>query len=291
MTHSSLPTSQILHGDCIDIMQTLPAESIDVIFADPPYNLQLRGDLLRPDASQVNTIDDAWDTFSDFTDYDAFTREWLTQARRLMKPRSSIWVCGSYHNIFRVGTTMQDMGFWLLNTIAWYKRDATPNFNGVRLKNDVEWLIWARRSENDRHKFNHHLMKAINGDKQHGSMWNIPKVKRYEQILDANRDRRHNTQKPEALLERVLLASSEPGDLVLDPFFGTGTTGAVAKRLRRCWIGIERNVDYVELAQKRIETVNPLPPDHDYVQPIPSRRPHGVPFLKLIQHGYLNVGR
>ncbi len=291
MTANDFPHNQILTGDCVQVMQTLPDECADLIFADPPYNLQLGGELHRPDTSRVNTIDDAWDDFAGFPAYDAFSRAWLAEAQRLLKPRSSIWVCGSYHNIFRLGTIMQDMGFWLLNTIAWYKRDATPNFNGVRLKNDVEWLIWARRDKNARHKFNHHLMKAINGGKQHGSMWDIAKVKRYEQILDDNNDRLHNTQKPLELLERVILASTDPGDRVLDPFFGTGTTGAAAKHLRRAWLGIERDATYVDLAGARIAEVEPLPSDHLHTQPIPSRRPYKVPFKTLIREGYVAAGR
>ncbi|MEO0564118.1 MAG: DNA methyltransferase, partial [Chloroflexota bacterium] len=228
----ALPENTVLQGDCRDLLPTLPAGSVDVIFADPPYNLQLDGELHRPDTSTVNTVDDDWDHFTSNATYDSFTRAWLAAARDVMKPVSSLWVSGTYHNIFRVGAIMQDMGFWLLNTIAWYKRDATPNFNGVRFKNDVEWLIWAKRDEGARYKFNHHLMKTLNDGKQHGSMWDIPKVKRYEQLLDDNRDRLHNTQKPLALLERVILASSDPDDLILDPFFGTGTTGAAAVHLR-----------------------------------------------------------
>jgi modification methylase len=262
---TNLPENTILTGDCVEVMRTLPDASVDLIFADPPYNLQLDGALHRPDATTVNMVDDDWDDFGSFRAYDDFNRAWLVEAQRLMAPISSIWVCGTYHNIFRVGALMQDMGFWLLNTVAWYKRDATPNFNGVRLKNDVEWLIWAKRDRDARYKFNHHLMKDLNGGRQRGSMWDIPKVKRYEQILDANRDRVHNTQKPEALLERVLLASSEAGDFVLDPFFGTGTTGAVAARLRRRWLGIERDPAYVEIAQRRLMTVNPLPDGHAYL--------------------------
>ncbi len=291
MDTNDLAPNRILTGDCVQVMRTLPDASADLIFADPPYNLQLGGDLHRPDTSRVNAIDDPWDTFADFAAYDAFSRAWLTEAQRLLKPRSSIWVCGSYHNIFRLGAMMQDMGFWTLNTIAWYKRDATPNFNGVRLKNDVEWLIWARRSEKARHKFNHHLMKTLNGGKQHGSMWDIAKVKRYEQILDNNKDRLHNTQKPLELLERVILASTDPGDVVLDPFFGTGTTGAAAKQLRRGWLGIERDPAYVELAWARIAAVEPLPPDHPHAQPIPSKRPYKVPFKALIRAGYVQAGR
>lgn len=291
MNTNDLPRNQVLTGDCVQVMRALPAESADVIVADPPYNLQLRGELHRPDTSRVNMIDDAWDTFADFAAYDTFSRAWLAGAQRLLKPRSSIWVCGSYHNIFRLGALMQDMGFWVLNTIAWYKRDATPNFNGVRLKNDVEWLIWARRDRQSRHKFNHHLMKQLNGGKQHGSVWDIPKVKRYEQMLDANRDRLHNTQKPFALMERVILASTDPGDLVFDPFFGTGTTGAAARYLRRDWLGVERDAAYVALARARIAGVEPLPPDHPHTQPIPSRRPYKVPFRALLRAGYVRAGR
>lgn len=288
---TNLPINQIIHGNCIDIMQSFPDESVDLIFADPPYNLQLRGDLWRPDNSQVNNVNDDWDHFGDYAHYDKFMRAWLKEAQRILKPISSIWVCGTYHNVYRVGSIMQDLGYWLLNGVTWYKRDATPNFSGHRLKNDVEHLIWAKRNEYDRCKFNHQLIKRYNDNKQLGSMWDIPKVKRYEQILDDDRNRVHNTQKPEALLERVLATSTHPGDIVLDPFFGTGTTGAVAKRMHRRWIGIELETQYITIAQARIDHTDVLKTTDPLAAMPANPRAKPVSFRALIAEGYLKAGQ
>jgi modification methylase len=288
---TNLPQNTILHGDCIPIMQDLPAESIDVVFADPPYNMQLKQPLWRPDNTHVDPVDDAWDEFGGFGGHDAFTRAWLRAAQRLLKPRSSIWVCGTYHSIYRVGSIMQDLGYWLMNGIAWYKRDATPNFNGTRLKNDVEFLIWAKRDEKAQYTFNYQPLKQFNAGKQLGSMWDIPKVKRHEQLLDADGTRIHSTQKPEALLERVIVASTRPGDVILDPFFGSGTTGAVAKKLHRRWLGIELEADYIPSAQARIDAVTPLPDDDPLMQPAVDHVARRVSFKTLIKEGYLDVGQ
>ncbi len=286
-----LPLNRILHGDCVALMRELPDESVDVIFADPPYNLQLKQPLWRPDNTQVNPVDDEWDTFGEEDSHAAFTRDWLREARRLLKPRSSIWVCGTYHSIYQVGAIMQRLGYWLMNGVAWYKRDATPNFNGTRLKNDVEFLIWARRSEDSKYTFNYQPMKQFNDGKQLGSMWDIPKVKRAQQLLDDNGDRIHSTQKPEALLERVIVASTHPDDVILDPFFGSGTTGTVAKRLHRNWIGIELETEYIPSAQARIDAVTPASKSHPLMEKVVDHVARRVPFKTLIHEEFLEVGQ
>lgn len=254
----SLPLNQILDGDCIEVMNSLPAGSIDLIFADPPYNLQLKGDLHRPDNSKVDAVDDHWDQFSSFASYDHFTRQWLAAARRLLKPNGAIWVIGSYHNIFRVGTALQDAGFWMLNDVIWRKSNPMPNFKGKRLTNAHETLLWASRDEAAKYTFNYEALKALNDGVQMRSDWVIPLCTGHERLKDENGDKAHPTQKPEALLHRVLVATTNPGDVVLDPFFGTGTTGAVAKRLGRQWIGCEREDFYREVAMKRIAKELPL---------------------------------
>lgn len=276
-------------GDCRAVLPTLPDECVDLVFADPPYNLQLRGDLWRPNLTQVDGVDDDWDQFDSFASYDQFTREWLLAVQRVMKPTATLWVSGTYHNIFRVGQMMQDLGFWILNTITWFKRNAMPNFKGTRLKNDTEFVIWAKRDNSSTYTFNYQLMKRFNDGKQLGSVWDIPVCGGVERLRDADGRKLHSTQKPEALLERIILASSNPKDLVLDPFVGTGTTAAVAKRLRRHWLGIERNPYYLRAAQARVLAIEPLPADHQLVKPRPRRR--RVPFLLLLQHGYLSPGQ
>jgi modification methylase len=249
----------ILKGDCVAAMNRLPDASVDVIFADPPYNLQLNGDLHRPDQSKVDAVDDAWDQFESFEAYDAFTRAWLLAARRVLKPNGTIWVIGSYHNIFRVGAKLQDLGFWILNDIVWRKTNPMPNFRGRRFQNAHETMIWASRDSKAKgYTFNYEAMKAANEDVQMRSDWLFPICTGNERLKDAKGDKLHPTQKPEALLARVMLASTKPGDVVLDPFFGSGTTGAVAKRLGRHFVGIEREQDYIDAALERIEAVKPL---------------------------------
>lgn len=243
---------RILHGDCVAEMRALPAKSVDLVFADPPYNLQLNGDLLRPEGSTVDAVDDDWDHFDSFAAYDEFTRSWLAEAHRVLKDDGSLWVIGSYHNIFRVGTALQDIGYWILNDIIWRKTNPMPNFKGTRFTNAHETLIWCAKSEKARYKFNYHAMKALNDDLQMRSDWSIPLCTGAEREKLVTGEKAHPTQKPEELLYRVLLACSEPGDLVLDPFLGSGTTGAVAKRLGRDFIGIEREPLYIDVAQKRI---------------------------------------
>lgn len=231
---SKLPLNQVLEGDSLTCLPTLPKASVDLIFADPPYYLQLQKDLWRPNLTQVDAVNDAWDRFDNFPAYDDFTRRWLLACREVMKDSATIWVSGTYHNIFRVGVIMQDLGFWILNAITWHKPNAMPNFRGARLKNDVEVIIWAKKHAEASITFNHKAMKAFNGDKQLGSVWSIPICSGQERLRDGYGKKLHPTQKPEALLKRILLASTQPGDIVLDPFLGSGTTAAVATQLLRC---------------------------------------------------------
>ncbi len=254
---ADLPLDSILQGDCVEMMRSLPAASVDMIFADPPYNLQLGGDLHRPDGSQVDAVDDEWDKFDSLATYDRFTHAWLAEAKRILKPGGSIWVIGSYHNIFRVGTALQDQGYWILNDIVWRKANPMPNFKGTRFTNAHETLIWASMGEKARYTFNYRAMKTLNDELQMRSDWLIPICGGQERLKKGG-TKVHPTQKPEALLYRILLACSNPGDVILDPFFGTGTTGAVAKRLGRHFIGIEREDDYIAAALERIEMALPL---------------------------------
>lgn len=284
----ALPVNQILRGDCIAMMRTLPDASIDMIFADPPYNLQLGGDLARPDGSHVDAVTQDWDKFASFAAYDAFTREWLVEAHRLLKPNGTIWVIGSYHNIFRVGAMLQDMGFWILNDIVWRKANPMPNFKGTRFTNAHETLIWAAKSEKAKYTFNYRAMKTLNDELQMRSDWVLPICSGQERIRKGG-TKAHPTQKPEALLYRVLLATTNPGDVVLDPFFGTGTTGAVAKRLGRHWIGCERETSYIEVAEERIEAALPL--DESALRTMQSRKTAPrVAFGQLVESGWIKPG-
>lgn len=269
---------QILVGDSIEILNGLPAGCADLIFADPPYNLQLKQELLRPNLTQVDAVDDEWDRFSSFQEYDDFTRSWLSACRRALKDTGTLWVIGTYHNIFRVGAILQDLGYWILNDVAWVKSNPMPNFRGVRLCNAHETLIWAKKSENQkRYTFNYHALKKENGGLQMRSDWYFPICSGSERLRDED-GKLHSTQKPEALLERIIRASSNPGDVVLDLFLGSGTTGAVAKRLGRHYIGIEREEHYAQAAKRRIEAVVPEASDPYHVPPPPSR----LPFKKLL---------
>ena len=284
----ALPVNRILKGDCIEMMRSLPTGSIDMIFADPPYNLQLGGDLARPDGSHVGAVTDHWDQFDSFAVYDRFTREWLSEAYRLLKPNGSIWVIGSYHNIFRLGTMLQDMGFWILNDIIWRKTNPMPNFKGTRFTNAHETLIWAAKSEKAKYTFNYRAMKTLNDELQMRSDWVLPICSGKER-LKRNGTKAHPTQKPESLLYRVILSTTNKGDVVLDPFFGTGTTGAVAKRLGRNWIGCEREDDYIEVAQERIDLALPL--DESALKTMQSKRAAPkVPFGSLVESGWLAPG-
>ena len=254
----TLPLDQIIEDDCIAAMARLPDKSVDMIFADPPYNLQLGGDLFRPEGSRVDAVDDAWDKFDSLAVYDDFTRDWLAEARRILKDDGSIWVIGSYHNIFRVGALLQDAGYWILNDIVWRKSNPMPNFRGTRFTNAHETLIWCAKDDKARYTFNYRAMKALNDDLQMRSDWLLPICGGPERVKDGDGHKAHPTQKPEALLYRILLACTKPGDVVLDPFFGSGTTGAVARRLGRRWIGIEREPGYIRVAQERIASALPL---------------------------------
>jgi modification methylase len=253
-----LALDRIVAGDCAAEMARLPDKCVDMIFADPPYNLQLGGDLFRPEGGRVDAVDDDWDKFDSLATYDDFTREWLAEARRILKDNGTIWVIGSYHNIYRVGALLQDAEFWILNDIVWRKSNPMPNFRGTRFTNAHETLIWCAKDEKARYTFNYRAMKALNDDLQMRSDWYMPICAGAERVKGADGSKAHPTQKPEALLYRILLACTKPGDAVLDPFFGTGTTGAVARRLGRRWIGIEREPAYVEVARERIASTLPL---------------------------------
>ena len=285
-----LPLDTILIGDCVAHMQALPEAAVDLIFADPPYNLQLAGDLSRPDQSAVNGVTDAWDKFASFAEYDAFTRQWLSAARRTMKPDATIFVIGSYHNIFRVGAIMQDMGFWILNDIVWRKANPMPNFRGRRFTNAHETMIWASKSAAAKsYTFNYEALKAGNEDTQVRSDWYMPICTGGERLKDADGRKTHPTQKPEALLARVILAASKPGDVVLDPFFGTGTTGAVARQLGRHFIGTERDTVYAAAARARIDAVVPLPAGSIASAPAKRSDPR-VAFASVIEMGLMAPG-
>ncbi len=284
-----LPLDQILLGDAVRMMRMLPAASVHCVFADPPYNLQLRGELRRPDDSLVDGVDDDWDRFTDFAAYDAFTRDWLGECRRLLRKDGTLWVIGTYHNIFRIGAILQELDFWLLNDIVWRKANPMPNFRGRRFTNAHETLIWAARGRDSRHRFNYQAMKALNDDVQMRSDWYFPLCTGPERMRNEHGLKLHPTQKPEALLHRVLLASTNPGDIVLDPFLGTGTSAAVARRLHRHYIGIERHPAYVEAALGRVRRVRPAPLEGMGTTPDKRDAPR-VPFGTLVERGLLPPG-
>ena len=279
----------IQSGDCIDVMNSLPENSVDLIFADPPYNLQLKGELHRPDNSKVDAVDDHWDQFDSFAVYDRFTRDWLSAARRILKPNGAIWVIGSYHNVFRMGAELQNQGFWILNDVVWRKSNPMPNFRGKRLTNAHETLIWASKSESAKPTFNYEALKALNEGVQMRSDWVLPICTGHERLKDENGDKAHPTQKPESLLHRVLIGTTNPGDVVLDPFFGTGTTGAVAKMLGRNFIGIEREETYRKVATKRIKNARKLGNEALEVSQSKRAQPR-VPFGQLVERGMLRPG-
>ena len=279
----------ILEGDCVDIMNGLDAGSVDMVFADPPYNLQLEGELHRPNNSRVDGVDDDWDQFASFAEYDRFTESWLSAARRALKDDGTLWVIGSYHNIFRVGTILQDLGFWLLNDVVWIKTNPMPNFRGRRFTNAHETLIWAAKDKDAKYRFNYEAMKAMNDDLQMRSDWTMPLCTGRERIKGADGSKAHPTQKPEGLLHRCILSSTEVGEVVMDPFFGSGTTGAVAKRLRRRFIGVERDPGYLEVARKRIAAVREAPDDELVDAPARRTAPR-VPFGWLLERGLVSPG-
>jgi site-specific DNA-methyltransferase (adenine-specific)/modification methylase len=279
--------NEIHHGDSVELLKKLPGNSIDLIFADPPYNLQLRGDLFRPDQSKVSAVNDNWDKFGSFRSYDDFTEAWLAECHRVIKNTGSIWVIGTYHNIFRVGSILQNKGFWILNDIIWIKTNPMPNFKGTRFTNAHETLIWAARSETSKYTFHYRTMKGFNDDLQMRSDWLIPICQGSERIKE-NGQKAHSTQKPEELLYRIILATSNPGDLVLDPFTGSGTTAAVAKKLGRNFIGFERELSYVKMARERVEKAEPI--NSELLEYRTERRKSRVPFGNLLEKGYVRAG-
>ncbi len=285
----ALPRDSILGGDCIEVMNGLPEASVDLVFADPPYNLQLRGDLDRPEGSRVDAVNDAWDNFASFETYDSFTRAWLAAARRVLRPGGAIWVIGSYHNIFRVGAALQDAGYWILNDVIWRKSNPMPNFRGKRLTNAHETLIWAAREEGAKCTFNYEALKALNEGTQMRSDWVLPLCTGGERLKDEAGAKAHPTQKPEGLLHRILIGTTNPGDVVLDPFFGTGTTGAVAKMLGRHFVGIEREAKYRKLAKARIAKVRPVGAEALEVT-VSKRAAPRIPFGTLVERGMLRPG-
>jgi modification methylase len=289
VTHP-LPLDQILGGDCISLLSQLPDNSIDLVFADPPYNLQLQQELWRPNMTKVDAVDDAWDQFASLADYDAFTRAWLAECRRVLKDTGTLWVIGSYHNIYRVGSILMDLGFWILNDATWVKLNPMPNFRGVRFTNAHETLIWAQKKQGAKYTFNYQAMKSLNDGLQMRSDWHIPICSGKERIK-VNGAKAHSTQKPEALLYRVVLSSSNVGDVVLDPFFGSGTTGAVAKKLHRHWIGIERDEQYIRVAQQRIDAIQPELFDPDTFTFENKRTQPRIPFGTLLERGLLAPGQ
>jgi site-specific DNA-methyltransferase (adenine-specific) len=291
MTENALPLDKIICGDCVEVLDSFPENSIDLIFADPPYNLQLEHELWRPNMTRVEAVNDEWDQFDGFQAYDEFSQRWLAACRRVLKDSGSIWVIGSYHNIFRVGAIMQDLGFWFLNDIIWIKTNPMPNFRGVRFTNAHETLIWASKAKGSKYTFNHHAMKAANEDLQMRSDWVLPICSGAERIKLAGK-KAHSTQKPEALLYRVILASSNPGDIILDPFFGSGTTGAVAKKLHRRWIGIEKEDGYIQIASQRIDNTIPEKFDDQIFDVGDKKRSKPrLPFISLLENGLLKPGQ
>ena len=287
---NSLPINQILPGDTIDHLKSLPENSVDVIFADPPYNLQLENELSRPDSSKVDAVNDDWDQFDSFKDYDNFSRLWLKEAQRILKPNGTIWVIGSYHNIFRIGYILQDLGYWILNDIIWQKANPMPNFKGTRFTNAHETIIWASKNKNSKkYVFNYEAMKSLNENTQMRSDWFLPICNGHERLRDSKGKKVHSTQKPESLLHRVIISSSNPGDIILDPFFGTGTTGAVAKKLSRSFIGIERDNKYISHAQKRIDKVIPYENESILVTTSKKSEPR-VPFGWLVERKLIEPG-
>ena len=281
--------NRVVVGDCIEKMDKLPPESVDLVFADPPYNLQLNGDLERPDQTKVDGVKESWDKFKSISDYDNYTRQWMSSARRILKTNGSIWVIGSYHNIFRLGYILQDLGFWLLNDVVWRNLNPMPNFRGRRFTNAHETLIWAAKTKSSKYTFNYEAMKSLNGDLQMRSDWSLPICTGIERLKNKDGKKIHPTQKPENLLNRVIMSSSNIGDVILDPFFGTGTTGAVAKKLRRAFIGIEQDAKYALEAEKRINKVDEIETKDIIQTPKKTAEPR-IPFGHLLEQGLINPG-
>jgi DNA modification methylase len=285
-----MKVNTIIHGDCIEELKKLPNNSIDLIFADPPYNMQLKNALYRPNNTKVDGVDDEWDKFSSFNEYDEFCAAWLSECRRILKDSGSIWVIGSYHNIFRAGNIMLNLGFWILNDVTWYKTNPMPNFLGTRFTNATETLLWCSKGEQyKKYTFNYNIMKKYNGDKQMTSVWQIGLCIGEERLKGDDGKKAHSTQKPEELLKRVILSTTKQGDIVLDPFFGTGTTGAVAKKLKRQYIGIEKESEYVSLAKNRIKTIKTFFPESEWIEEEKEKQDR-VPFETLLKERLIKVG-
>ena len=280
--------NKIINGDSIEELKKIPRETFDLIFADPPYNLQLKSELTRPDRSKVSAVNDKWDQFENFKKYDEFTYEWLNECKRILKKDGAIWVIGSYHNIFRVGTALQNLGFWILNDVIWNKNNPMPNFRGTRFTNAHETLIWASKSEKSKYTFNYQSLKCLNDDLQMRSNWNLPICNGSER-LKKNGKKIHSTQKPEALLHRILLATSNKNDLILDPFLGSGTTASVAKKLGRNYFGIEKEKNYFKAAEKRLKTTKPI--KDDLLDTLKNNRSKPrIPFGSLVELGIIKPG-
>ncbi|MFL1780425.1 RAMA superfamily domain-contaning DNA methylase [Candidatus Hepatincolaceae symbiont of Richtersius coronifer] len=280
--------NKIILGDCLEVLKTIEDQSVDLVFADPPYNMQMSKKLLRPNRTKVNGVQEiAWDQFTSFQSYDDFSLSWLTETQRVLKPSGTFWVTGTYHNIFRIGKIIQDLGLWILNDLIWAKTNPMPNFKGVRFSNAHETLIWAAKSRDSKYCFNYQSMKILNDDKQMTSIWNLPVCNGSERLKIENKTV-HPTQKPMDLLMRVILASTLENDIILDPFSGTGTTAVVAKMLGRRFIGIEKDQHYLTLAQARLDNTVPLNINHVQLKDVkPNKR---VSLGNLIQKGLLEVG-
>lgn len=281
--------NKILHGDSLKLLKKIPKETVDLIFADPPYNLQLNKSLYRPDQSKVNGVNEDWDNFENFQNYDKFTMAWAKDCRNLLKSNGSMWVIGSYHNIYRVGYILQNLGFWVLNDVIWIKSNPMPNFRGRRFTNAHETLLWVCKNKNSKYTFNYEAMKSLNGDLQMRSDWYLPICTGSERLKDENGIKVHPTQKPENLISRIIMASSNVNDIILDPFFGTGTTGVVSKRLNRNFIGIEQNIEYIKYAQKRIQKT-PSIKSIDVIQTPPKQKQKRIPFGSLLEKGLIIPG-
>ena len=284
-----LKKNHIIHGDSLKILKLLPDKSIDLIFADPPYNLQLKNTLYRPDQTTVEAVTDDWDKFDDYYSYDEFSMKWLTECKRILKDSGSLWVIGTYHNILRLGTCLQNLGYWILNDIIWHKTNPMPNFRGTRFTNAHETLLWCTTSRKAKYTFNYQNLKELNDDRQMRSDWYIPICSGKERIRKNNNQRAHPTQKPEALLYRIILASSKKGDVVMDPFIGSGTTAVVAKKLQRNFFGIDNNRDYVKLTSQRLVKTKAL--ENEVVSITQGRKElPKVPFGKLVEQGIIPPG-
>ena len=280
--------NKIILGDCIEELKKFPDESIEVIFADPPYFMQTEGELIRPEGTKFQGVEDEWDKFDGYKEYDKFCFEWLKECKRVLKKDGTIWVIGAFQNICRIGYIMQNLGYWILNDIIWSKPNAAPNFAGTRFQNSHETMLWCSKSKDAKYTFNYKTMKHLNEGKQDKSIWDIGICIGKERIKGEDGKKAHSTQKPEKLLYKVILSSSKPKDIILDPFFGTGTTGAIAKLLGRNYIGIERDKNYVLIARERINKI--IPEESNITKLELEVKPPKVPMEKLIEKGFLDVG-